>query len=177
MALARALRANAQIHRVGFSRIGGRLSPQLLRTNVERRRERYTGIAHRLRASVAANIEAYRTRIARQRERVIVFRQRAERAVRTLIATRLARCERDGQLLAAFSYRGVLARGFALVRDTADQPLHSATAAVAGMPIQIEFSDGRVGARVDGASSADKPAEPATPRAKLGGGAGQGDLF
>ena len=72
-ALARALRANAQIHRVGFSRIGGRLSPQLLRTNVERRRERYTGIAHRLRASVAANIEAYRTRIARQRERVIVF--------------------------------------------------------------------------------------------------------
>ena len=72
-ALARALRANAQIHRLGFSRIGGRLSPQLLRTNVERRRERYTGIAHRLRASVAANIETYRTRIARQRERVGVF--------------------------------------------------------------------------------------------------------
>src|SRR6202140_476318 len=160
-ALARALRANAQIHRLGFSRIGGRLSPQLLRTNVERRRERYTGIAHRLRASVAANIETYRTRIARQRERVIVFTQRAERAVRTLIATRLARCERDAQLLAAFSYRGVLARGFALIRDAAGQPLHSATAAVAGMPIQIEFSDGRVGARVDGASSADKLDEPA----------------
>src|ERR1700722_16619695 len=175
-ALARALRTNAQIHRVSYSRIGGRLSPQLLRTNVERRRERYTGIAHRLRASVAANIETYRTRIARQRERVIVFTQRAERAVRTLIATRLARCERDGQLLAAFSYRGVLARGFALVRDAADQPLHSATAAVAGMPIQIEFSDGRVGARVDGAASADRPAEP-TPRAKRGGGPGQGNLF
>jgi exodeoxyribonuclease VII large subunit len=175
-ALARALRANAQIHRVGLSRIGGRLSPQLLRTNVERRRERYTGIAHRLRASVAANIETYRTRIARQRERVIVFTQRAERAVRTLIATRLARCERDAQLLAAFSYRGVLARGFALIRDAAGQPLHSATAAVAGMPIQIEFSDGRVGARVDGASSTDRPAEP-TPRAKRGGGPGQGDLF
>jgi exodeoxyribonuclease VII large subunit len=175
-ALARALSANAQIHRVGFSRIGGRLSPQLLRTNVERRRERYTGIAHRLRASVAANIETYRTRIARQRERVGVFAQRAQRAVRTLIATRLARCERDAQLLAAFSYRGVLARGFALIRDAAGLPLHSATAAVAGMPIQIEFADGRVGARVDGASSADKPAEP-TPRAKRGGGPGQGDLF
>ena len=176
-ALARALRANAQIHRVGFSRIGGRLSPQLLRTNVERRRERYTGIAHRLRASIAANIETYRTRIARQRERVIVFTQRAERAVRTLIATRLARCERDGQLLAAFSYRGVLARGFALIRDAAGQPLHSATAAVAGMPIQIEFSDGRVGARVDGASSADTPDEPTKPRPKRGGGPGQGNLF
>ena len=176
-ALARALRANAQIHRVGFSRIGGRLGPQLLRTNVERRRERFTGIAQRLRASVAANIETYRTRIARQRERVGVFAQRAERAVRTLIATRLARCERDGQLLAAFSYRGVLARGFALIRDAAGQPLHSVTAAVAGMPIQIEFSDGRVGARVDGASSADNPDEPIKPRAKRGGGPGQGDLF
>ncbi len=108
----------------------------MLRTNVERRRERYTGIAHRLRASVAANIETYRTRIARQRERVVTFAQRAERAVRTLIATRLARCERDGQLLAAFSYRGVLARGFALVRDAAGQPLHSVAAAVAGMPIR-----------------------------------------
>jgi exodeoxyribonuclease VII large subunit len=177
VALARALRANAQIHRLGFSRIGGRLSPQLLRTNVERRRERYAGIAHRLRASVAANIETYRTRIARQRERVIVFTQRAERAVRTLIATRLARCERDGQLLAAFSYRGVLARGFALIRDAAGQPLHSATAAVAGMPIQIEFSDGRVGARVDGASRADTPDEPTKPRAKRGGRPGQGSLF
>jgi exodeoxyribonuclease VII large subunit len=176
-ALVRALRANAQVHRVRFSRIGGRLSPQLLRTNVERRRERYTGIAHRLRASVAANIETYRTRIARQRERVIVFTQRAERAVRTLITTRLARCERDAQLLAAFSYRGVLARGFALIRDAAGQPLHSATAAVAGMPIQIEFSDGRVGAHVDGASSADKPDEPTKPRAKRGGGPGQGNLF
>jgi exodeoxyribonuclease VII large subunit len=106
-----------------------------------------------------------------------VFTQRAERAVRTLIATRLARCERDAQLLAAFSYRGVLARGFALIRDASGQPLHSATAAVAGMPIQIEFSDGRVGAHVDGASSADTPDEPTKLRAKRGGGAGQGDLF
>jgi exodeoxyribonuclease VII large subunit len=97
--------------------------------------------------------------------------------VRTLIATRLARCERDGQLLAAFSYRGVLARGFALIRDAAGQPLHSAASAIAGMPIQIEFSDGRVGARVDGASSADRSAEPITPRPKRGGGPGQGNLF
>ena len=147
----------------------------MLRTNVERRRERYTGIAHRLRASVAANIETYRTRIARQRERVIVFAQRAERAVRTLIATRLARCERDGQLLAAFSYRGVLARGFALVRDAAGQPLHSARAVTAGMPIEIEFSDGRVGAHADGAASGDTPG--AKPRSNCGGGQGQGDLF
>jgi hypothetical protein len=45
------------------------------------------------------------------------------------------------------------------------------------MPIQIEFSDGRVGARVGGASSADTPDEPTKARAKRGGGPGQGDLF
>jgi exodeoxyribonuclease VII large subunit len=78
-------------------------------------------------------------------------------------------------LLAAFSYRGVLTRGFALIRDAAGQPLHSATAIAAGMPIEIEFSDGRVGARADGAPSTDMSG--AKPRTKRGGGPGQGDLF
>jgi exodeoxyribonuclease VII large subunit len=177
-ALSRALRANAQIHRVSFSRIGGRLSPHLLRGTVERRRERYTGIAHRLRASVAANTQAYRTRIARQGERVAVFAERATFAVRNLIATRRARCEHDGQLLAAFSYRGVLARGFVLVRDAAGQPLRTAAAVNAGMPIEIEFSDGRVGAHADGAAVPDTPSgDPAKPRPRRGGGPGQGSLF
>src|SRR6202034_2276521 len=53
--LVRALRANAHIHRVSFSRIGGRLSTHLLRTHVERRRERYSGIALRLRTRAAAS--------------------------------------------------------------------------------------------------------------------------
>ncbi len=117
---------------------------------MERRRERYTGVAHRLRASLTANIAASQTRIARQKERVAIFAGRAERAVRGLIAARLARCERDGQLLAAFSYRGVLARGFTLVRDAAGQPLRTAAAVVAGTAMEIEFVDGRVGARADG---------------------------
>jgi exodeoxyribonuclease VII large subunit len=178
LGLRRALHANAQIHRVGFSRIGTRLSPQLLRTNVERRRERYGGLALRLRAGVAANIEVHRTRIARQRDRVTVFAERAGRAMRHLIAVRQARAERGVQLLAAFSYRGVLARGFTLVRDAAGVPLRSAAAVGAGMPIEIEFADGRIGARAEGASSGEKPSvEPAKPRGRRDGGSGQGDLF
>jgi exodeoxyribonuclease VII large subunit len=149
VALARALRANAQIHRVGFSRIGGRLSAHLLRGGVERRRER-----------------------------IAAFAERGARAMTNFIAARRARYERDGQLLAAFSYRGVLARGFALVRDAAGQPLRTASAVAVGMPIEIEFSDGRVGARTDGAPGADQPGgEPAKPRPRRGGGPGQGSLF
>jgi exodeoxyribonuclease VII large subunit len=176
--LSRALHANAQIHRVDFSRIGGRLSPQLLRTNIERRRERYAGLAMRLRAGVAANIQVHRTRIALETERVAAFGERARRAVRQVIAVRQGRAERGAQLLAAFSYRGVLARGFALVRDEAGRPLHTATAVSAGMPIEIEFADGRVGARADGgAVSPDKPAtEVGKPRPRRGG-SGQGNLF
>ena len=175
--LARALHANAQIHRVDFSQIGGRLSPQLLRTNIERRRERYAGLASRLRAGVAANLQVHRTRIARETERVQAFGERARRAMRQFIAVRQARAERGAQLLAAFSYRGVLARGFALVRDAAGMPLHTAAAVSAGMAIEVEFADGRIGARADGAASADKsPAEPLKPRPRRGS-TDQGSLF
>jgi exodeoxyribonuclease VII large subunit len=176
--LARALRANAHIHRVSFSRIGGRLSAHLLRTHVERRRERYAGIALRLRASAAANVSAHRLRIAREGERVGALVERAERAIDNLLDARWARCERDAQLLAAFSYRGVLARGFALVRDRAGRPLRTAASVATGMPMDIEFSDGRVGARAEvvQASTMPRPA-PARRRRRRDGDPGQGSLF
>jgi len=178
-ALTRALRANAHIHRVDFSRVGGRLSPQLLRATVERRRERFAGIAQRLRASVAANIQTHRTGIARERERLVTFAHRAERAVGAILDRRFSRLDRAGQLLAAFSYRGVLARGFALVRDGAGQPLRAAAAVSAGMRLDIEFSDGRVGA-VAGDTRVMPEAPPTPPRRRRrtsGGGEGQGTLF
>ncbi len=174
--LRRALRANAHIHHMSYSRVAGRLGVQLLRTNVERRRERYGAMAQRLRAAVAANIAVHRTRLVRERDRVGALAARAPRAFAHYIAVRRARAERDGQLLAALSYRGVLARGFALVRDAAGLPLRSATVVTAGMPIEIEFADGRVGARADARPPAKPGGEPAKPRARRGG-PGQGDLF
>jgi exodeoxyribonuclease VII large subunit len=147
--LRRGLRANAQIHEARYSRVSGRLSKHLLQGSVERRHERIGG-----------------------------FAERAERAFRNLLSARRARLERGGQLLAAFSYRGVLARGFTLVRDAAGQPLRSAAAVNAGMPLEIEFSDGRVGARAEGVTPTAKPGvEPAKPRLRRSGGSGQGDLF
>jgi exodeoxyribonuclease VII large subunit len=147
--LGRALRANAHVHRVGFSRIGGRLSAHLLRTHVERRHERV--------ATLAA---------------------RAGRAMDNLLDARWARCERDAQLLAAFSYRGVLARGFTLVRDKAGRPLRTAAAVTMGAPIDIEFSDGRVGARAEVVHVPTTPrAESPRRRGRRGGDPGQGSLF
>jgi exodeoxyribonuclease VII large subunit len=174
--LSRALRANAHIHRVSFSQTAGRLSPHLLRNNVERRRERYAAVAQRLRASAAANLEAYRTRNARQREQVGTLARRAGLAMDNYLEARWARCERDAQLLAAFSYRSVLARGFTLVRDKAGRPMRTAAALALGAPIGIEFADGSASARVEAVQTTPRQ-EPARPRRRRDPGPGQGSLF
>ena len=176
--LGRALRANAHLHHVSFTRIAGRLSAHLLRAHVERRRERYAGVALRLRASAAANVTAHRMRLARERERVGALAERSGRALDNLLDARWARWERGSQLLAAFSYRGVLARGFALVRDRTGRPLRTAASVAVGMPMDVEFSDGHVGARAEVVQpyAAPRP-DPPRRRRRRGGDPGQGNLF
>ncbi|MGE3145334.1 MAG: exodeoxyribonuclease VII large subunit, partial [Pseudorhodoplanes sp.] len=141
--LPRALRANAQLHHTHLSRVAARLSPQLLRI-----------------------------RLVRGAEQVKALGERGGRAQRLLLERRRTRVQGAGQLLAAYSYRGVLARGFALVRAPDGTPLRSARALTPGLRFEIEFGDGRVGARAEG-EAAVPPA--ARPKAKPGGG--QGDLF
>jgi exodeoxyribonuclease VII large subunit len=164
--LPRALIANAQLHHTAYSRLAGRLTPQILhrhilrerertgmlarrsgqclRVHVERRRERYAALALRLDAGRLAYVNARRTQIGRARERLEALGTRAQLAVERLLDDRAARVERAERLLAAVSYRGVLERGFALVRDLAGRPVRQAAAVSAGERIDIEFSDGRV---------------------------------
>ena len=126
------------------------------------------GLTSRLRAGMAANIQVHRTRIAREAERVHGFGERARRAVApdhrgTAGARRARRAIAGGVLLS----RRVLARGFALVRDDAGRPLHTASAVGPGMPVEVEFSDGSVRARAEGAAaSPDKPASEPRSRAR-----------
>ncbi|MEX2033667.1 MAG: exodeoxyribonuclease VII large subunit, partial [Xanthobacteraceae bacterium] len=158
---------------------------QLLRREVERRRERFNAATQRLATARKVYRDTRLAQIARQQERVTTFWGRSTRALENLIANRSARTERASQLLAALSYRGVLSRGFALVRDGEGHPLRAAAAVQPGMRLDIEFADGRVGATADGAAGATertsaavtKPAV-AKPRKPGGGGGGsQGSLF
>ncbi len=173
--LPRALNANAQLHQTQYSRIASRLTPRLLATQVERRRERYDGLTRRLATGLIANAQAHRVRLARHRDRVISFGERAGRAMQALLTQRHSQIERAERLLAAFSYRAVLSRGFALVRDESGMPLHSAAAVASGMRLDIEFADGRIGAVADGEAYPAPAAKP-KPR-KTGGPGGQGSLF
>src|SRR5947207_819056 len=89
--LPRALRANAQLHHTQFSRVAGRLAPQLLRTNVERRRVRLDACTHRLGTALKTYRETQLNRITRARDRTTALGERSHRAAQALIAMRAVR--------------------------------------------------------------------------------------
>ena len=152
--LPRALRANAQIHHTHLTSVAAKLSPRLLKV-----------------------------RLARSSEIVIALAKRAKLARENYLQRRWDRVRSAEQLLKAFSYQGVLARGFALVRDGDGHPLRSAAAVSSRMRLDIEFFDGRVVAVADGegaaAPAAARPKPSAKPRLRGSGEgpSGQGSLF
>jgi exodeoxyribonuclease VII large subunit len=166
-ALPRGLKANTHAHFRRFAGASARLTLRVLRAQLSQaqhrltasgermthsaknllrnRNDRFSGLAIRLKASKLSNAQAQRQAIARDRERVLRLAERAHRALATSTQRLSARVAHSGQLLGALSYRGVLARGFALVRDEAGQPLHAAAGIGPGTRMSVEFSDGRVG--------------------------------
>ncbi len=144
---------------------------------MQRGRERLGNAGERLAAGIRANIAAHRQHIVRDRERVAALFERGERGITRLVERRFAALERADRLLAAFSYQGVLARGFALVREPAGTPLRSAAAISPGQGLDIEFADGRVAATAVSAHGS-PPRRPIKPRrSRYGSGEGQGSLF
>ena len=154
------------------------------RSLVRRRRDRFTGLEVRLKASKLANTQAQRNAIARDRERAQRLAERARRALETTMQRLAARVAHSNQLLAALSYRSVLARGFALVRDEQGHPVHAAAAIGPGARLDLEFADGKVGATADAdRPAATRPAKPVASEPKPSAPkrvvkpAGQGSLF
>jgi exodeoxyribonuclease VII large subunit len=129
------------------------------RSLLHRRRDRFTGLEARLKASRLSNAQAQRQAIARERERTLRLVERARRALNTAMQRLEARVGHSGQLLSALSYRGVLARGFALVRDEQGHAVHAAAGVGPGARLNLEFADGRVAATAD----ADRPPAATTP--------------
>ena len=139
--LPRALKANTHAHFRRFAATSARLTLRVLRGQVAQakqrltvsgermthsarsllrnRRDRFSGLEVRLKASKLSNAQAQRQTIARDRERAQRLAERARRALTMALQRLEARVTHSGQLLAALSYRSVLTRGFALVRDEA----------------------------------------------------------
>ena len=178
--LPRALKANTHAHFRRFAQTSARLTVRVLRGQLaqaghrltvsgermthsarsllQNRRDRFAGLGIRLKASKLSNAQAQRQTIARDRERALRLAERARRALAMAIQRHQARVVHSGQLLAALSYRSVLARGFALVRDAQGHAVHAAAAIGPGARLDLEFADGRVAATSD----ADRPAATST---------------
>lgn len=200
--LPRALKANTHAHHRRFAQASAGLTLRVLRAQIahatqrltvsgerlrlsarallRQRRDRFTGLEARLKASKLANAQAQRNAITRDRERALRLAERARRALTTLVQRQQARVQASSQLLGALSYRSVLARGFALVRDEQGAALHAAANIGAGARLSIEFADGRVGVTADGDRTAPapreaKPVSPAAPKKAMK--IDQGSLF
>jgi exodeoxyribonuclease VII large subunit len=183
-ALPRALKANTHAHFRRFAQSSARLTLRVLRAQVahaaqrlstsgermtlaarallQRRRDRFAGLEIRLTASKLANAQAQRNHIARNRERAHRLADRARRALATAMQRQQARVAHSGQLLTALSYKSVLTRGFALVRDERGHAVRAAASVEPGAHLTLEFADGRVGATAD----ADRPAATSAPASK-----------
>jgi exodeoxyribonuclease VII large subunit len=174
--LPRALRANTHAHFRRFAQVSARLTLRVLRAQVahaaqrlttgserltlgartllHRRRDRFAGLESRLKTSKLANAQHQRSIIAHNRERAQRLADRARRALATAMQRQHARIVHSGQLLSALSYRSVLTRGFALVRDEQGHAVRAAAGVGPGARLNLEFADGRVGATAD----TDRPA-------------------
>ena len=109
----------------------------------ERRAESLRSLGARLVNARLVQVRAERERIGVCRHRIDVLGGRMRLAARDLLAARGAKLRGLDQLLASLSYRSVLARGFALVRDADDRPVRLAAEVVEGAALDIEFADGR----------------------------------
>ncbi|MBX2855300.1 MAG: exodeoxyribonuclease VII large subunit [Rhodobacteraceae bacterium] len=155
--LPRALMASANMHQTRLARVAARLSS----------------------ASLVGRIEA-------GRERAALFGDRLRPALERAVGQTRDRWEKSARLLEVFSYKATLSRGYAAVRG-ASGVASSAAELAPGETLEIEFSDGRVTAKVNGAASSEagagkldtmsnKRAE-ASKRRKKKSEPSQGDLF
>jgi exodeoxyribonuclease VII large subunit len=111
------LQAYTMTHRGRFSNASVRMRPGLLLDKIATRSERLQDRSERLGRISLLTLEQKRQQL-----------------------------DAAGRLLESLSHKGVLARGFALVRDRDNAPLRRAADIKAGQGLSLEFADGSVSA-------------------------------
>lgn len=122
-----------------YDMAAGRLGQGLITATMTQRSRLGTASA-RLRPGLVSD------RLGLQKERLSDRSARLDRISLLTLEQKRAQLDAASRLLESLSHKGVLARGFALVRDRAGTPVRAAKALSAGQGIRIEFADGRVDA-------------------------------
>ncbi|MEN0002182.1 MAG: exodeoxyribonuclease VII large subunit, partial [Pseudomonadota bacterium] len=143
--------------RIDFTRSAARISPERLDARLSLARgtlgqlskslptsyERFIGTAGRALAHASSRFKpaTIERSIAGNRERVGAITSQIDRAVHRRLERSSADMTRLQQLLQSLSYKNVLARGYALVRDDNGNPVRSGAKLAVGKALQIEFGD------------------------------------
>jgi exodeoxyribonuclease VII large subunit len=112
--------------------------PASLRSNLQRH-----GIAL-ARSAGRLSLNTMRNRLAENQRRIPDLAARTNRALRQLLSRRSDRFTSATKLLQVMSYKSVLARGFAVVRDAEGKPVRAAADVKPNANLAIEFADGEL---------------------------------
>ncbi|WP_454853436.1 exodeoxyribonuclease VII large subunit [Rhizobium binxianense] len=184
--LGRGLELNTINKRRGFERVASHLRPDVLANRIAERRQMLSERMARAERTVERLLDRSKSRIDRAgailasqparlkaqtdraRERLGNLSRHADTAIRHQLTRARAELAAQDRVLQSLSYKNVLKRGYAVIRDEENKPVSQAAALSSGMGISIEFADGRVGAITTegGAAPAGgrkRPVKPAEP--------------
>ncbi|MEM8551255.1 MAG: exodeoxyribonuclease VII large subunit [Pseudomonadota bacterium] len=174
--LAGALTRRTARSRQRFTQAGARLTPATLQHPIRHARSRLFAIGERLVRAAETDVRARADHHARLSARLsprLLMRmigdagrradalsQRLQHAGNAALLERRRRFTALAKLLDAVSYQGVLARGFALVREKGSRtPVRRADGIAPGAELDLEFGDGSVGVRAEGGEATAAPAK------------------
>ena len=144
---------------------------------LEPKRNKLTRAGQALQSAMRFTKQRASTDVKRQRETLDRHARSAEMALKRLIETESRRLDRAGKLLDAYSYQGVLDRGYALVRDEAGTVIRAKSATSSGQAVRLTFKDGDVGAVIDGKTAVKTKPKPKRKSASQKPDKKQADLF
>ncbi len=124
------------------------------------------------RLSVRLRPDTLMNGVTRQRDQVARLTRPMEISMKRQLEGYEARLSRAGKLLDAYSYQGVLARGYALVTDQDGQVVRQSKGLTSGQGVTLKFADGDRDAVIDG--GAPKPRKKVVSKSSA---SDQGDLF
>lgn len=162
--LGRGLELNTMAKRRGFERAAAQLRPDVLASRIVERRQMLNDRLSRAGRVVERLIDRSRARIGRadavlsavparlmaqtgrSKDLLANLARHADTAIVHQLARRRADIAAQDRVLQSLSYKNVLKRGYAVIRDGEDRPVSLAAALSPGAQISIEFADGRVDA-------------------------------
>jgi exodeoxyribonuclease VII large subunit len=162
--LGRGLERNTMAKRHGFERVAARLRPDMLANRLAERRQRLNDRMQRAERIIEQMMLRSQGRVSaldatlksvpshllghvrRERERLSGLSRHADTAILHQLSRGRAAIVAQDRVLQSLSYKNVLLRGYAVIRDADDRPLSRAAELGPDAAISIEFADGRIAA-------------------------------